>query len=653
MKKFADKTRCPSGTVRPWHPPDPSSCSQVSRNRQAIRQVLRESNIQPKLAVGSEDDVQEREADRVAELIMRMPDPLFQTGSTGQTSKGPPCGEDAEAPEKPEGVTPWISCKAEGAEVGSDIESGMNALKGGGQPLSSSARSFFEPRFGYDFGGVRVHRDARGAELCRSIGARAFTLGRNICFAEDRDSNETSSGKRLLAHELTHVVQQHGGSTPRSENRGLPVISSRGTSGNRQPESDAPVTVQRACGYRAIGPKPSHCNLVTKSPAGTRYLFRRGCDDFDVGQRDRLNRVARSLPVGATVDILGMASSDGRPDFNESLACHRADAALGVFVAAGKASQVALVEATGAVPGTDNDVNFRAVDIAIHLPGPPPPPEPQTPEPVPPPPSIPVSSCPCPAATPSCPSSYCGAISRPLAIAMRAAQANALIGVITALGGIEVGVIYSQFVWGGRAGLLTLSPTLRAEFANICQTEVATHHIMNAIVNAIWGRYPSSTVAHRIPLSALAATAVADIDTPGNPHELVYCGAGNAPGLLAGGVGKTQLTTRVGAIPSHINDARIATGYVDVSRTTLPGGGIRLEFTPTLRIEIIDTVDFCPGNCGDPAAQVATVPFSIWEASGISGDVPFTTQFDAPRSQLRKIVLESAGGTDRWSLEPP
>jgi len=235
---------------------------------------------------------------------------------------------------------------------------------------------------------------------------------------------------------------------------------------------------------------------------------------------------------------------------------------------------------------------------------------------------------------------------------MRTAQAPALIGVITALGGIEVGAIYNQFVWGGRAGLLTLSPALRAEFANICQTEVATHHIMNAIINAIWGRYPSSTSAHRIPLSSLAATAVADIDTPGNPHELVYCGARNAPGLLAGGVGKTQLTTRVGAIPSHINDARIATGHVDVSRTTLPGGGIRLEFSPTLQIEVIDTVDFCPGNCGDPAAQVATVPFSIWEASGISGDVPFTTQFDAPRSQLRKIVLESTGGTDRWSLEP-
>jgi hypothetical protein len=139
---------------------------------------------------------------------------------------------------------------------------------------------------------------------------------------------------------------------------------------------------------------------------------------------------------------------------------------------------------------------------------------------------------------------------------------------------------------------------------------------------------------------------------PGNPHELVYCGATNAPGLLAGGVARNQAATPVGAIPSTQDDARLATGRIDVSRQSLPGGGTRLVFTPTVNIEVRDTVDFCPGNCGGLAAQVATVPLSMWEASGISGDVAFVTRFAAPRSQLRKIVLQTVNGVDRWCLEP-
>jgi hypothetical protein len=243
-------------------------------------------------------------------------------------------------------------------------------------------------------------------------------------------------------------------------------------------------------------------------------------------------------------------------------------------------------------------------------------------------------------------------MNRYVAIADRFNRGVGLIAVLAGLGGMEVASIYREFVWGGRAGVMTLSSALRNEFATICQTAVATNHIMTAIVNAIWGRYPASTPPQTIPLSIIAPTAVSDIDTPGNAHELVYCGATNAPGLLAGGVGKTQLTVLVGAIPSSQNDSRTATGSIEVSRQGLPGGGTRLVFTPTIDIEVRDTVDFCPGNCGSLAAQVATVPFSMWEASGISGDVPFVTQFPAPRSQLRKIVLETVGGVDRWSMEP-
>jgi len=95
--------------------------------------------------------------------------------------------------------------------VTSNIESGVNSLKGGGQPLPDSTRSYFEPRFGADFSQVRVHTDSKAADTAKSINAKAFTKGKDVVFGSGQYSPGTSSGKHLLAHELTHVVQQGNG----------------------------------------------------------------------------------------------------------------------------------------------------------------------------------------------------------------------------------------------------------------------------------------------------------------------------------------------------------------------------------------------------------------------------------------------------------
>jgi len=78
----------------------------------------------------------------------------------------------------------------------------------GGQPLSRSTRSHLEPKFGYDFSRVKIYNDVQSDSLNRSINARAFTTGKDIFFRHGEYNPETSKGKRLLAHELTHVVQQ-------------------------------------------------------------------------------------------------------------------------------------------------------------------------------------------------------------------------------------------------------------------------------------------------------------------------------------------------------------------------------------------------------------------------------------------------------------
>ncbi|MFH0344338.1 MAG: DUF4157 domain-containing protein [Chromatiales bacterium] len=81
-------------------------------------------------------------------------------------------------------------------------------LKSSGQPLDPSTLAFMEPRFGHDFSFVRVHTDAKAAESARAVNALAYTVGRNVVFGAGQYAPGTTVGKRLLAHELTHVVQQ-------------------------------------------------------------------------------------------------------------------------------------------------------------------------------------------------------------------------------------------------------------------------------------------------------------------------------------------------------------------------------------------------------------------------------------------------------------
>lgn len=84
-------------------------------------------------------------------------------------------------------------------------------LGGPGQPLDTTSRAFFEPRFGHDFSQVRVHIGAKATESARTVNALAYTVGRNVVFGAEQYQPATTEGKLLLAHELTHVVQQHVG----------------------------------------------------------------------------------------------------------------------------------------------------------------------------------------------------------------------------------------------------------------------------------------------------------------------------------------------------------------------------------------------------------------------------------------------------------
>ena len=159
--------------------------------------------VQAKLEVSEPDDEYEREADQVADTVMRMPAPELaeEEEEEEELELSAGAGHEIQAEAAPGGI------HAPSAGAGEAIA----GLKGHGQPLPTSERRFFEPRFGTDFGQVRVHADHRGDRAAQSINARAFTLGNDVAFRAGQYRPGARAGRELLAHELTHVVQQGGG----------------------------------------------------------------------------------------------------------------------------------------------------------------------------------------------------------------------------------------------------------------------------------------------------------------------------------------------------------------------------------------------------------------------------------------------------------
>lgn len=162
-------------------------------------------SIRPKLKMGSPGDKYEQEADHVADQVMRMPEPQRQrTCSCGGAC--PRCTNENQ------GSKALRIQKLEASSAGeTEVPPCINeVLRSPGQPLDPVARAFFEPRFGCDLGQVRLHTDSHAEEAATSIKARAFTSGTNVVFGSGEYQPQSSKGKRLLAHELTHVAQQTG-----------------------------------------------------------------------------------------------------------------------------------------------------------------------------------------------------------------------------------------------------------------------------------------------------------------------------------------------------------------------------------------------------------------------------------------------------------
>jgi hypothetical protein len=166
--------------------------------------------LQAKLVVGQVNDPLEYEADRVADQVMRMPDPGVSVGTAPlQVSR-----KCAACEEEEQGKT--LQMKLAQAPQATGVEAPpivRDVLSGRGRPLDAATAAFFEGKFGQDFSRVRIHNDHAAARSAGAIGARAYTFGNDIVFNDGEYRPGVLESQRLIAHELTHVIQQ--GATPK------------------------------------------------------------------------------------------------------------------------------------------------------------------------------------------------------------------------------------------------------------------------------------------------------------------------------------------------------------------------------------------------------------------------------------------------------
>lgn len=229
----------------------------------------------------------------------------------------------------------------------------------------------------------------------------------------------------------------------------------------------------------------------------------------------------------------------------------------------------------------------------------------------------------------TCPSDFCNEFqSQDEARSHRKANRDNYVSDISGLvsdgGTSEVAKLYNRFLDGGD-GHKDLSNDLATYFTKSAVTGSSTRYLEKELEAYFKAKGLQPGKSETVQIADAIPKAITALGTPNDPNVMAFRLYNETPGLLAGGVGTGQAACKVGAKPSEVEDSRTATGS---AIGTNSGGTISV--TSFIEFSATDTLDFCPGNCGGEDAQKYTVPLSRYEASGISGDVPFTVKFPAP-----------------------
>jgi hypothetical protein len=209
-RPFSDHSQKSSGVEK--QPPTPESLEKAAAfgyNGVSIPSFAPApfAPIQAKLTIGEPGDKYEEEADTVAaQVVSQINTPQPQETPASETVQP---YQDIQPKISPKFMVQRQSAEG-GISASPEIESSIEGARGSGQPLADSIREPMEGAFGADFGGVKVHTDATSDQLNQSIQAKAFTTGEDIFFRSGTYDPGSQGGQELIAHELTHVVQQTG-----------------------------------------------------------------------------------------------------------------------------------------------------------------------------------------------------------------------------------------------------------------------------------------------------------------------------------------------------------------------------------------------------------------------------------------------------------
>jgi len=268
-----------------------------------------------------------------------------------------------------------------------------DALRSPGHLLDSTTRGFMEQRFGHDFTQVRVHTESSAVASAEAIGARAYTIGEDIVFGAGAYAPGTAAGRHLIAHELTHALQQRQAPAIQAK---APTSSPRGADEQQADRiADAVMAgsepaavafaapfgqIQRACTPAHIG-APAGCapQPSTFIPGEKLVKFNFDCDTFATGQQADLVRFAGTIASTGPVTIHGYASTDGDPTYNQNLSCARALATKTVLEANGVGAARIATQRHGPTPGPVDERRSATIEAPIA----PTPPTPAPPPPIP------------------------------------------------------------------------------------------------------------------------------------------------------------------------------------------------------------------------------------------------------------------------------
>ena len=356
---------------------------QQSVGNRAVQRLLahRSGTLQTKMTVGAADDPYEQEAERVARRVVRIAIPSSAvTGQAFVQRRTPEKGEAAQTKVLAGTIMPIVQgahsealtvrsgplqrkCVCGGTpgadglcdecrrkerfEPAADFEARLSNSSDG-SPLPASTRAFMEPRFGADFSGIRLHSGSEAVQLNRALGAQAFTQGRDIYLGEGKDNLESSAGKELLAHELTHSLQQGAaGLTEESPfgTRVSGIVQQRGKTGQ----------VQRAGDFDIRGVNPQ-----TASRPST-IFFDMGSAAVPASEAAKITAIA--LPPARTLTLNGFTSEEGTAAGNLSIIAARILAVRTALQAAGHTGLILASPQPTAGLGQLDYRSVRAVEI--------------------------------------------------------------------------------------------------------------------------------------------------------------------------------------------------------------------------------------------------------------------------------------------------